>query len=238
MKIAITQPNFFPWAGYFDLLDTVDNIVFLDNVMLSPRSFMIRNRMKDNKCIPFWISESIRDKSQNRNIREHYIFKSNKWIVSLSNKIMEHYNKARYCDDLLDILNKTQHIKETRLSCFNVEIILNIANYLGININYDFSSNFISGNVENVQDKILAICKKQSATQYYNFRNGIEAGLYSPEAFKDEDIELLKQEYTHPLYNQLGEKFVPYLSILDLIANEGKMSLDILRVGRKWISLN
>jgi len=238
MKIAATQPNFFPWIGYFDLLDTVDKIVFLDNVELSTRSFMIRNRMKNKNDETFWISASVKHKSQSKKIGDHFIVGDKKWLIKLINKLGPLYAEADYYNDLLEILEKIKTIRKNRLSEFNTEAILIISEYLGIEFEYSFASSFTKPEYQTPQDRILDICTAESATQFYNFKKGIEVGLYQPEEFAKIKIKLFKQDYLHPAYKQTAANFVPYLSILDLIANQGNKSRDIIRSGTNWKLMN
>ena len=49
MKLAISQPTYLPWYGYFGLIDFVDEFVFLENVQFSKRSWQQRNKIRDNK---------------------------------------------------------------------------------------------------------------------------------------------------------------------------------------------
>ena len=238
MRLAVTQPNFFPWLGYFDLLDSIDKIIFLDNVALSTRSFMVRNRMKNKQDKPFWMSEAIRHKSQNKLICEHFVVEDRKWLLDIMNMIDVHYREAACYGDLQNLLNRMLSIESSQLPQFNASIILLISDYLGITFDYDFASRIETSLVDSPQDRILDICVKQDTREYYAFKNGIEEGLYSGDVFSAKGIRLMKQMYNHPEYKQVGSSFLSHLSILDLIANAGRDAADIIRKGRQWQTVN
>ncbi|MDD5434032.1 MAG: WbqC family protein [Nitrospira sp.] len=238
MKLAITQPNFFPWIGYFDLLMKVDKIIFLDDVLLSPRSFVVRNRVRKTSKESLWITEAVIDKTQNKRINEQYIVKDMNWLKQIRNRMLSLYNGAEYIDDAVCIINSAFELRKHSLSQFNSALIILISDYLGISFDYGFSSELPDGDFKNPQEKIIALCRKTGASEFYNFKNGIENGLYSPYEFRKYGIRLFKHDYIHPGYRQAHSPFMPYLSILDLIANEGRMSLEIINKGSNWLLMN
>lgn len=240
MRIAITQPNFFPWIGYFDLLMKVEKIIFLDDVLLSPRSFLVRNRLRKSNDEAVWITESVSGKSQNKRINEQHIVKNMNWLESIRNRMGNFYKETEFIADALSIIDSAFEIKDTSVSGFNASLILLMSDYLEIYYDYGFASQLSMGDFDSrgAQENIIGLCRMVNASQFYNFKNGIESGLYSPDEFSNNNIRLFKQDYKHPKYRQRHDSFMPYLSILDLIANEGKRSKEIIRKGSDWICMN
>ena len=78
-------------------------------------------------------------------------------------------------------------------------------------------------------DLVLDMCIKLKATKYIFGEQG--HNYADKEAFKKAGIELYFQKYNHPVYKQKGKNFLPYMSIIDLLFNEGEKSYDILMSG-------
>jgi len=234
-KIAITQPNYLPWLGYFDLIDEVDTWVSLDNVLLSKRSFIVRNKVFLKK--ERWLSLNIEKKSNNILINNSVLFLQSRFWEKHISIIKNYYFKTPYFDQYIKYIEKIITPHEKNLSKYNERIIKEISKLLGISFHFKRASEITSKKFENPEDRIIYICKKLDATKYYNFKNGIEVGLYHSNNFLENGITLYKQDYKHPIYNQYQNRngFVPYMSILDLLFNEGESSLEIIRKGRNWI---
>ncbi|WP_196138490.1 WbqC family protein [Aliikangiella sp. G2MR2-5] len=240
MKVAITQPNFLPWIGYFDLLDTVDLWVCLDDVQLTKRSFVVRNRVVDKTGKPSWLSLNVAKQYHRKNINETFIHVDSKWKNSIVNKLCAYYRKARYFSQYSDGLFNLLPEGEFLLSKYNTQIIKSICQILGIKIEVIYSSELNLPPHHSPQDKILSTAKLVGAKSYYNFRNGVLSGLYAPYQFKEQEIKFYMQDYQHPKYTQFKDSanFHSFASIIDLLFHEGPSSLAFLKQGRKWLDIS
>jgi len=91
-----------------------------------------------------------------------------------------------------------------------------------------------SSSLETSGKKVLLlvnICKKLGANHYLS-PQGSKAYIEENNLFVKNEIKLSYQKFRHPRYRQLWGEFIPYLSIIDLLFNEGEKSLDIVREGR------
>jgi len=239
LKIAITQPNYLPWLGYFDLLQTVDILVFLDNVQLVRRSFIVRNRIKTNNNEVKWLTVSLKSCPQRTLINQAVIDDSN-WCEAHLNKIDTYYRSSKYYKQYIDFLQRLilPQPEDKFLSRYNKRVILELCSVLGIKTEIIDSSSLLEDLTGTAEGKILRLCNMLKPKELYTFSKGVEVGLYKGENFKKIGVDLFKHEYHHPIYNQVGSTFIPYLSIIDLLFNEGDNSFDRIKEGTKWIKVN
>lgn len=233
---AIMQPTFLPWIGYFDLIDQVDNFVFYDDVQLARRSWQIRNRIKSSNG-ELYLTIPIK-KSKSRDdllICESEISYEEKWQNKHLKSIESSYRKAAHFTAVFEFLVAQYESKHHLLSQFNESFIKNVAENLGIKTTF-LTSSSLEG-IEGAKDaRLAAICKKINSTMYLSPQGSadyIEALSAGGELYR-QNIELYYHFYEHPKYTQLYPDFIPYMSILDLLFNEGfENALDIIRTGRK-----
>lgn len=239
MKIAITQPNFFPWLGYFDLLDAVDCWVSLDNVQVVKRSFIVRNKILDPQGEAKWMSVSLKKHSQKSNINEVFLLDEDWWTSHLA-KIKNYYREAPYLQDYLprieEIMTPKDH--ETSLGQYNFRTVNALADLIGISYETKIASEIIATLEGDPEQKLLSLCEVIQPTELYNFKKGVDIGLYQADHLAEYGIQLFRQDYDHPEYSQAGNPFVPYLSIIDLLLNEGPHSLSVIRAGSHWTKMS
>ncbi len=235
MKIAVNQPNYIPWIGYFDLIDTVEKFIFLDDVEYTRNSVISRNKISNQAGVSRWLSLSLNKTFFHDLILEKSIIKG--CLNSHLNIISDYYRKSPYYKEVLDFLryNFTQKSSE-KLSTFNSEIIKSICNLIGIKC--DFYNASEMGNCGSIKgkNKIFFLIDQFDYSKYYNFSKGIDIGLYDKNDFSKKGKLLYKQEYNHPIYSR--ENFIPFMSIVDLLFYELPNALEIIRRGRNWKLMN
>ncbi|MBF0343536.1 MAG: WbqC family protein [Nitrospirae bacterium] len=241
MKVAITQPNFLPWFGYFDLLQSVDVFVVLDCVQLVKRSFMTRNRILDSMKRVAWIVEHIKKCAQKTMMNKSYMA-NDQWSINLIQKIKEAYKNHPGGYHLISFLDDVLHPRDNEIvSEYNWRLLMNLFDYFNLRKpNNIIKASSIIDNMQfkSPQELILYLCKETGATSFYNFKKGVESGFYKHQAFKEFGIKLFKQEYIHPTYKQYTKQdFVPYLSIIDLGFCEPNNVSTIVQMGSNWIEV-
>lgn len=210
------QPTFLPWLGYFAMMDRVDEFVFLDHVDFNKRSWQQRNQIKTVNG-PQWLTVPV-NASQGQAINEIKIASP---LDKLIRAIEYNYSKAPYYDDTLI---KILRYPIDHLVWLNVELIYWITTKLGITTPLTFSSMFEPEGSK--ADLLVDICRKRGAREYIS-SPGSRDYIEESGAF---EIPVTYFEYNHPVYNQPGE-FLPYMSAIDLLFNEGPKSLEIIRSG-------
>ena len=227
MKCAIMQPTFIPWTGYFNLMDQVDIFVFFDDVQLIRRSWQVRNRILVNG-VDSLITVPLTKSPQSTKIYEARLTPDTSWVDKFIVRLNNSYAKAPYKDSILDILSSAELKQHSHLADMNIHFIKQLAHLIGLNILTKRSKNLISSGVRS--HKLYSICQHLKCDTYVSPR-GSQDYLEEYGVFNTGDISLIYNNYQPTPYPQIGTKeFVPYMSIIDLIANVGpEHSLDHIR---------
>ncbi|HKM03058.1 MAG TPA: WbqC family protein [Lachnospiraceae bacterium] len=215
MKLAIMQPYFFPYIGYWQLIYAADNFVLYDNIEYSKNSWFNRNNILKNGdkslfTIPLK-KESDKLNVDNRNISNE----ASNHIKKILRQIKSDYSKAPYFNETFPIIEEIFNYNEINLFKYIYNSISIICKHLEIITKITISSNIDIDHTLKSQEKVLAINKELNAKTYINSSGGIK--LYSIEDFKDQNIDLVFLESEVPAYRQFKEKFIPYLSIIDVM---------------------
>lgn len=228
--IAIMQPTYLPWLGYFDLMDRVDYFVFLDSVQFSKRSWQQRNRIKTSKGELILTVPVLAKGKYKQKINQVRINQSEDFVNKHLKALEYNYSKARlfkkYFSHILEILEK----KHAFLADLNIDLILWLKKTIGIKTRLIRSSSLkVKGRAAEL---LVNICKALE-TRHYLSPVGAKTYIKDGQIFKKNSIQLSYQQYKHPVYKQLFGKFADHLSVIDLLFNEGNNSLEIIRSGRK-----
>jgi len=228
--VAIMQPTYLPWLGYFDLIDRSDCFVFLDSVQFNKRSWQQRNRIKGPQGEIMLTVPVISKGKREQKLCEVEIDKSRNVLEKHLKTIFHYYKKAtcfsKYYDGLSEILSKSH----TLLCDLNIEIIQWFMAQLGTqSIIVKSSSLNLSGKKAEL---LCQICQAVGGRTYLAAK-GSQEYIERNNPFGENGIKLIYHDFQHPEYNQLFDLFMPYLSVLDLLFNEGPSSLDIIRSGRR-----
>lgn len=211
MKVAIMQPYFFPYIGYFQLINSVDLFIVYDNIKYTKKGWINRNRMLQNgKDVMF--SLPLKSDSDYLDVCERELaadFDRNKLLRQFKGA----YRSAPYFPQTLALVEQVVRYEEVNLFRFLRHSIAKICAHLGITTVIRTSSEIpIDRHLKN-QDKVLALCGAVGATTYVNAIGGME--LYSTEAFQEKNIDLKFIRSTSFEYQQFDNAFVPWLSIID-----------------------
>lgn len=226
---VIMQPTYLPWLGYFDLMDQGDVFVLLDSVQFDKRSWQQRNRIKTPHG-ELLLTVPVFSKGRfNQKICEVQIDKTTNFQEKHIRAIECNYAKAkffeRYMEDLANILRK----KHSYLAELTIELICWLREAIGIKT--ELVRSFSLGIQRRKVELLVATCKSVGAQRYISPLRS-KAYIGENDLFAENGIELCYHNYHHPQYNQLYGDFIPYLSVLDLLLNEGDRSLPIIRSGR------
>lgn len=214
-KLAIMQSYFFPYLGYWQLINAVDKFVIYDDVNYIKRGWINRNNILVNGEAKF-INLRIRKASQNKLINEHEIVDDDIYNKYLLKVIKASYCYAPFFNYVFPIVESVINQPEKNLAKYLEFSIIEVCKYLRINTDIIISSEISKSNEFKGQERIIDICKLLSTDQYINAIGG--QSLYSKPDFNLCGIEL-KFLKTHEVkYPQFGQnKFVPNLSILDVM---------------------
>ncbi len=230
--IFISQPTFFPWLGYFDLIDQSKLVVLLDDVSFAKQSWQTRNNFKTTTGLkPFIIPISSKG-AKSKLIKDTLIFDNNNLSKKFYHFLITNYSKSKYFKNYIDDLNNIFKIKidNGNLLELNFDIILWCLKVLGIKKKVILSST-LNCNLTKTE-KIIEICKKLNFNKYLSTSGSIEYLSNDKKMFKENKIEVYEHQYKHPIYKQNFGKFSEYACVLDLIFNEGPNSYNVIISGR------
>lgn len=216
MIVAIHQPQYLPWPGYFNKIIKCDIFVFLDDVQYKKNEWQNRNKIKTARG-EIWLTVPVHYKFGQK-INEVEIDNSIFWAKDHIKTIKINYQKSPFFKDFFPVIEDLLSKKYTKLVEINVASVKSILEYLGIKKQIIMSSAL---KVETEKtDRLVDICKKLSATVYLS---GIGAkGYLEEEKFKKENIKVEFQNFSISVYPQLYGGFISNLSIIDMIFNIGK----------------
>jgi hypothetical protein len=214
-KIAIMQPYFFPYIGYFQLINAVDEFIIYDNIQYTKKGWINRNRILVNGKDQLF-TLPIKKDSDYLNVLERTI--SETWVkerIKLINIIQSSYVKAPYFKEVNELIKDCLLDNENNLFKFLLNVLTKINNYLDISTPVIISSDIKINHSLKSQDKVLSICGEQKANAYINAIGGIE--LYDKEVFLNKNITLNFIKSENIEYKQFNNKFIPWLSIIDVM---------------------
>lgn len=217
---AIMQPTYLPWIGYFALMDMADVFVFLDDVQLSKQSWQTRNRIKGESGKELMLTVPIRHAGEQA-IRDVEIDGTH-WAAKHLKSFQQNYRKAPHFADALALYEPALQRGHARLCDLNIALISTIAGRLGIDGRRVRSSDITAKSADR-RDRLVDICREVGADTYLSPAGA--AGYLSEDdgegQFAAQGMTLLYQRYEHPTYPQVNGAFLPYMCVLDLIANVG-----------------
>ena len=222
MKIAIMQPYFFPYLGYFDLIYNVDLFVIYDIVQYIKQGWINRNRiLHPNRSGWQYISAPVNKASFHSSyqtpILDVEVSRSKSWEQHIIGQLAHYKKTAPRARETTDFVESCLTSKEVSISRLNVHILEQCAKLLKIDLEYRFCSNldFEPDMEQDAEERILALCKFLGATEYVNLPGGVN--LYHPEAFARRNIKLTFRELPTFTYNTMPYTFKPNLSIVDIL---------------------
>jgi len=219
VKVSIFQPTYLSWIGFYKAIQWSERFVFLDDVQFEHHSWQHRNRIKSADGEIILTVPTIRKFLQK--INEVKINYAQDWAKKHLRSIKFNYCKAPFFEEFFPVLEIFYQKRVEKLLELNVNIIKDICDFLEIKTDFYYSS-WLEVQDLRKNEKVIAILKKLGANQYL-YAEGAEA--YMQEAmdlYQGTGLKLIPLKFEYPFYSQLYGKFIPNLSIIDIIFNCGK----------------
>lgn len=217
--VVIHQPDFLSYLGFFHRLLHADQFIILDHVQFvkgSSRSWMNRDKIKTAKGAT-WLTISVEKCHRDTAINQVVLSEKIDWKTRNLNLLRQHYGKAPFFSEVHPYVEKLYTKTYTRLVDFNMESIRMLCDLFDLRIDMLFSSDLHCHATKN--QLLVEILSQVGATHYLS---GVGAKDYfDPEPFKSAAIEVVWQNFTHPIYPQMYDDFLPGLSSIDLLYNCG-----------------
>ncbi len=225
MRVAIHQPNFLPWLGYFYKMAQCDVFVLLDNVQYTKNSFINRNRIKTPQEA-MWLTVPVKIKGRfGQLIKDVEITNKVDWRKKHLGTLETNYRKAEFFEPVFQSLKAIYFIGDWNNLCeLNIRLLEWTLSLLKLEKKLVRASDL---NVEGESTQLLInIVKKLGGNIYLSGFGG--AKYQEEELFKKAGVTLTYYAFEHPVYPQLWAGFVPNLSIIDLLFNCGPESLNVI----------
>jgi hypothetical protein len=224
MIVAVHQPQFLPWLGYFDKIDRADVFVLLDNVQFKKNEWQNRNKIKTAQGWQ-WLTVPVLYKYPQL-INEVTINNRVNWQHKQKQAFVSNYNKAPYFEMVANMLGDIFSSPWEYISQLNTAVVKTIARALGIDTQIYIASE-LGEFPQDPDERLVAITKHFGAGTYLAGIGG--KGYMNLDSYKKSKVEVVFQDFKHPVYEQLFGDFEPFMSSIDLLFNHGDKSLTVLR---------
>lgn len=219
-SVAIMQPYFFPYIGYFHLIQSVDLFISFDDVNFIKKGWINKNQILA-KDIAHPIALPIKQLSQNKKINESFIFEPAESKSSILRMINDSYRKkAPFFEENIQLIQDLLLLEDDNIAVYNSKILRGLAEYLNIETQFKYSSEIPHNKELKGPEKIIELVKSVGSTSYVNAVGGKD--LYDKTEFNKQGIELKFIQSSPVVYDQKQSSFVPYLSIIDVLMFTGR----------------
>ena len=233
--LAVMQPTYMPWLGYFDLIDQADHFVFLDDVQLARQSWQTRNRIRSADGRELMLSIPVRHGGKlDIALREVELDDSQPWRLKHGRSVQQAYARAPFGHAAAAIWTKALETPTDHLAELTCRTIAQLCSCLGMTTPLSRASEFSASH-----DRIRHLIDLCHATGADTYLSPPGASTYLTEAgaeacFADAGIALRFQSYDHPVYAQGRLDFMSHLGIVDALAHVGpEKTLALIRSGRQ-----
>lgn len=223
VRLAVHQPNYLPWLGFFHKISRVDIFVLLDNVQFARRGYTHRVHVMGPAKEALWITQSIRKRAVEEQVIRDMMFADRFWVDKHLRTLETSYGKAAHFDAVFNLLEKGLRTENDRLAQFNGGLIQSICGAVGIFTPILYASDLPVDDAASPSERIARIAQHLGATRYLS---GAGARAYNDaEVFARYGVTLAYNDFRVSPYPQRGiqgdEAFVGGLSIVDALFNLG-----------------
>ena len=225
--VAIMQPYLFPYLGYVQLMQAVDEFVFFDTAQFIRRGWIHRNRIVLNgKAHTFTVPVT---KCARETLIQDVLWSADPSVrTKLLQTIKQAYKDAPYVEAVLPWVERTLRSTESSVAKLIEMHFIDLYQYLGLEVNFYLASGRMWTEASGSSQRILSMCQDLNATCYINPINGRH--LYASEDFAMRGVELQFLEMDVVEYSQIGTGFVSHLSMIDvLMMNAPSVVLNLLQ---------
>ncbi|MCF6220824.1 MAG: WbqC family protein [Robiginitomaculum sp.] len=223
-SIAIMQPVYLPWLGYFEQMALCDEFMFLDDVQYTKQDWRNRNRIR-TKDGWMWLTIPIKRSKLGQRLNETQINHQLNWRRKHLAALEMNYKPCRYYTEITQLYEAILSTSPDRLIDLTIPLIITFARYMSIETEFTRSSD-LTLNANDKQSRVLELCNLRGADIFYT---GPSARDYMEnDVFAKASVKAVFQNYQHPVYNQHFQGFESHMSIIDLLMNHGPNAREIL----------
>lgn len=225
-KVAISQSNYIPWKGYFDLIASVDQFILYDDMQYTRRDWRNRNKVKTPQGTQ-WLTVPVKVKGRYHQKINETLIDGTDWAKTHWDTLQQFYRRAPHFSDIAQWLEPIYLTERfTHLSGLNSRLIIAICDFLGIDTKISSSSDYVL--IEGKTERLAELCTQVGATVYCT--GPAAKGYLDESVFQNYGIDITWYDYSgYREYSQLWGPFVHHVTILDVLFNCGKKAPDYLR---------
>jgi len=219
--VAIHQPNFFPWLGFFDKIARADIFILMDNVQFPKKGGGWSNRVQlvVNGQVAWVTMPVVRSFHGTRLINEMQIDNSTPWREKLLRTVQANYARAPFFEQMFPFFTDLMHNPTNSLADYNKTVIRTLTAAIGLD-----TSRLVTGSTLDTEgaatDLLISMTRVAGGNAY--LCGGGASGYQEDDKFMAAGVELIYQDFKHPVYPQVNtESFIPGLSIVDTLMNCG-----------------
>jgi hypothetical protein len=219
-RVAVLQPNYIPWKGYFDIIHDTDVFIFYDDVKYTKNDWRNRNIIRGPKG-PFWLTIPVPKSSVNLRINQ-VVISDSRWRKKHLSAIKACYSQSPFFDEQFELIKEFyEDGRDQNLATLDISLIQKISEVLGIKTEFLHSSDFsLKGNKT---DRLIELLQQIGTDEYISGPSA--KGYIDEEKFDIANIKLIYKDYTYPIYHQIWDgEFNHNVSVIDLLFNTGKMA--------------
>lgn len=225
--VAIHQPNYMPWIGYFQKMALPDIFVILDTVQFSKDSYTQRTKIRTKEGW-IWLTIPVEKKYYFKPINDVCLPENNKWMKKHKTAIISNYAKAPFFDK--KFIEQYYCNEITKLQEFNELGIFYLKNKFGIETKVVRAGELGIDNDLKSTELLLEIVKRAGGDVYISGMGGKK--YIEKEKFEREGIEINYHEFKPFEYSQRWEEFELYMSAIDLLFNMGEKSKELIKTNQ------
>jgi len=217
MKLGIMQPYFFPYLGYFDLINCTDRWIVFDTPQYIRHGWVNRNRILHPYEGWQYIIAPLRKHDLTATIDTIQVLKGTKWRQKILAQVQHYKKRAPFFLKTHNLLQDCLLNDETSLARLNTSILAKVCGHLNIEFRYEFFSRMELhlDNINGPGDWALRISEALGASEYVNPPGGVN--IFDPARFDAAKVKLTFRELPPLEYGCQGREFIPHLSIIDLL---------------------
>lgn len=218
MQVAIHQPNFFPWAGYFDKIRRAQHFIFLDDVQYPKTGGSWSNRVKILQAENgVWLTAPVERKYQGVRTIQQMRFAASDWRNDVLRALEGAYRKAAHYDEAMVLLGPLVRHEDDNIAAYNIHAITTLCARFGLTTPCSLSSSHHI--THSATERLIALVRAVGGERY--LCGGGAAGYQQDEAFATAGIGLDYQHFSPWPYPQRSTAFVGGLSIIDALMHIG-----------------
>ncbi len=217
MKLAVMQPYFFPYLGYFQLVEAADRFILADEVQYIRHGWVNRNRVQKENGECTYIIAPVQKHSLKTPIKNIEVVPGKCWKKEILKKLESYKSKAPFYKQVYSFVQGCFEFESVSITLLNQHFLTQTCRYIGIEKEIELQSELDVdySKVENKTDRVLQLCFQLGADTYINLPGG--TALYDKNFFSSNGIDLKFIKPNLRPYQQFSATFEPALSIIDVM---------------------